>query len=408
MEAVDAGTPVSRRFMSGYTVAQVGAFIAFLPLLSILLPLKAQSLDPAGRAVLLSQIALWGAVAAGVGNITAGYLSDATSGRLGRRRPWIIGGALATALANGLIFWAPTPAMLLAAVVFFQVALNIMFSPLNALLPDRVPNHQKGLVSALMGLGHPAASLFTALVIGVLLIAPGSRFLAVSVTILALVLPFAIGLREPPPRTRTAAAWSLSLGPLADRDFRMAFLSRLFVQVTITLNMLYLLFFLEDGTDVGVRFPGVRTEVILGWLLVASTLASLTVGFAGGLLSDRLKRRKPFVIVGGLLMAMGTALLVSVPQWPGTLVAQVLFGAGLGLYSTVDIALVAQILPRQENAGRDLGVMNLAITLPQVAAPLLGMAIMSTAGGRLSWIFAASTIFALTGAVMVAGIRRAD
>ena len=198
VEGAGAATGVSRKFMAGYTIAQVGAFIAFLPLLTILLPLKAESLDPVGRTVLLSQAALCGAIAAALGNLAAGLLSDATSSRFGRRRPWIIAGTLATALACGLIFWAPTPAMLLAAVVFFQLALNAMFGPLNALLPDLVPDRQKGLVSALMGLGLPAASLFTAVVISVVPTHPGTRFLAVAVTILLLILPFALGLREPP------------------------------------------------------------------------------------------------------------------------------------------------------------------------------------------------------------------
>lgn len=408
VEGAGGAPGVSRKFMAGYTIAQVGAFIAFLPLLSILLPLKAESLDPEGRAVLLSQVALCGAVAAGLGNIAAGQLSDGASSRFGRRRPWIIVGALATALAYGLIFWAPTPAMLLAAVVFFQLALNVMFGPLNALLPDLVPDRQKGLVSALMGLGLPAASLFTAVVISVVPTHPAARFLAVAVTILLLIVPFALGLREPPAPRRLRAPGPLSLGPLSDRDFLIAFLSRLAVQATITLNMLYLLFFLGEETDVMARFPQVRLEAVLGWMLASSTAASLIVGFAGGMLSDRLNRRKPFVIAGGLMMAAGTALLVGAPVWPAPFIAQTLFGAGLGLYSTVSIALVAQVLPQQENAGRDLGLMNLAITLPQVAAPLLGIAIMTTAGGRLSWVFMASMVFAVVGALAIAGIRRTD
>ena len=83
-----------------------------------------------------------------------------------------------------------------------------------------------------------------------------------------------------------------------------------------------------------------------------------------------------------------------------------MFGIGLGLYSTVDIALVAEVLPERASAGRDLGVMNLAITVPQVAAPLIGLGVLVAFDGELRWVFAISTVFALLGAVVIMGIRR--
>jgi MFS family permease len=149
-----------------------------------------------------------------------------------------------------------------------------------------------------------------------------------------------------------------------------------------------------------------RAEAVLGLLMAASTAASLIVGFAGGLLSDRFRRRKVFVASGALMMSGAALLLVLVPSWPGPLVAQLLSGAGLGLYSTVDVALVAQVLPSRENAGRDLGVMNLAITLPQAGAPLLGMFLISMATQALPWIFASAAVFALAGAAAVARINK--
>jgi MFS family permease len=109
---------------------------------------------------------------------------------------------------------------------------------------------------------------------------------------------------------------------------------------------------------------------------------------------------------GGLLMALGAGLMVAQPSWPGPLIAQILFGIGLGLYSTVDIALVAEVLPERASAGRDLGVMNLAITLPQVAAPLIGLGVLVAFDGELRWVFAISTVFALMGAGAIMGIRR--
>lgn len=106
------------------------------------------------------------------------------------------------------------------------------------------------------------------------------------------------------------------------------------------------------------------------------------------------------------MMAGGALIMALQPQWPGPLLAQILFGAGLGLYSTVDIALVAQVLPDPAHAGRDLGVMNLAITVPQIAAPVIGLMVLATMDGSLRTVFAVSAAFALAGGLVVLRIRR--
>lgn len=398
-------TPVSSSFLGFFALAHLGAFIAFIPMLNLLLPLKAELIDPAGKAILLSQVMLWGAVAAAVTNLAAGALSDATRGRFGRRRPWIVTGALAVAGAHGLVFAASSPQQLLVAILVFQAAVNVMFGPLNAVVPDMVPGRQKGLAAALAGLALPGAGLFTAGVLAVGLARLDLRFLVVALTVPALLLPFALRLREPQLPRPVARPGLPSLVALADRDFLMAFASRLLVQVAITFNVLYLLFYLQESAQLG-PFLHRRPEVVLGGLLGLSTAVSLATGFLGGILSDRLRRRRLFVTGGGLAMAGGAALLAAAPGWPGPLVAQLLFGVGLGLYSTVDTALVAEVLPDPQAAGRDLGLMNVAITAPQVVAPLLGLGLLSLSGGDFRWVYAASAGFALAGAVAVTGIRR--
>ena len=396
---------VSGGFIALYTLAQIGAFIAFIPMFNLLLPLKAEAVDLSGKAILLSQVTVLGAVVAGLANLGAGVLSDATRGPWGRRRPWIAGGAVAVAVAHGFIYLADSLWSLLAAIVAFQVALNLMFGPLNAVLADRVPDRQKGTVSALQGLALPTAGLFSALVLAMALDGLAERFLLTALAVPALVLPFALLVpdhSEPGPRQEGGR---ISLRVLADQDFRLAFVSRLLVQVSISLNVLYLLFYLQDVADLpDASFTA--PESAFGWLLTAGTIGGLIVGFVGGLLSDRTRRRRVLVMSGGLLMALGAGMMVAQPGWPGPLIAQILFGIGLGLYSTVDIALVAEVLPERASAGRDLGVMNLAITLPQVAAPLIGLGVLVAFDGELRWVFAISTVFALMGAGAIMGIRR--
>jgi len=142
-------TPVSPGFITGFVIAQVGAYVSFLPLLQILAPLKAAILAPASKAELVSQIALLGAVAAASTNLLVGFLSDRTRGRWGRRRPWIVAGAVLAAASYALIDLANSPLTLLVSILVFQVAFNLAFAPLQALIPDRVPDQQKGWVSAI-------------------------------------------------------------------------------------------------------------------------------------------------------------------------------------------------------------------------------------------------------------------
>lgn len=399
--------PVGAGFVATYTLAQVGAFISFMPLLNVLLPLKAEAVDPAGKAVLLSQVTLWGALAAGAANLAVGALSDATRGPFGRRRPWIVGGALAIAVGHGFVYAAGDALGLILAMVFLQIAINAMFAPLNAVLPDAVPGRQKGLVSALQGLALPASNLFSAFVVAMAVTDLGTRFAIAALAVPLMILPFAATYREPPPPTaQKRAPLRLSLAALADHDFLLAFVSRMLVQVTITLNVIYLLFYVQGSIDYGDRPPPGSPETVLGWLMTAATVASLLAGLGGGLLSDRLGRRRFLVTAGGLIMALGAGLMVVAPAWPGPLAAQLVFGAGLGLFSTVDIALVAEVLPDRAGTGRDLGLMNIAITVPQVVAPLIGLLVLTVLGQDLAWVFAISVAFAAAGGLAVLRIRR--
>ncbi len=397
-----APPPVNGRFIAGYTFAQIGAFIGFVPLLSVLLPLKAGVVAPLSSALVLSQAAVCGAVAASVAHLLTGIGSDATRTRIGRRKPWIFAGCALTLASYVGVFMARTPVELILAIVLFQVAFNVMFAPLVAVFADKVPHNRKGLVSAFSGLAYPAANLFAALVIAILLISEGERLVVIAATLVALVIPFAVwGLKEAPAEPRAPVVLTRALIAFADRDFRLAFVSRLLVQTAVALNALYLLFYLQQKTDVIQRLPGMRVDAVLGMLMALSTGTALVAGFASGVWSDRIGGRQRFVCFGGLAVAAGAATLALAPAWPGPLIGQFIYGVGLGVFSTADAALIAQVLPTRASLGRDLGVMNIAVTLPQVIAPLAGIILLSAMGWSLLTVFALSSVFACVGALMV-------
>ena len=406
-ESPIGGTTVGSRFIATYTLAQVGAFIGFVPLLSVLLPMKASVVAPLSASLLLGQVAIAGSIAAAISHLVVGICSDLTRTPLGRRRPWILGGAAATSLSYLGIYFADTPAELMLAIIGFQIAFNMMFAPLVAIFADSVPDRRKGLVSAFVGLAHPAANLFAALVIAMLLTSTAWRYIAISLAGLVLVVPFAAwSYREPPAAPRLTVDFWGTLDAFRDRDFLIAFCSRLLVQTAIAMNALYLLFYLQQETDAARALPGMRTEAVLGLLIVVATLAALAGGFITGVWSDRIGRRKVFVTAGGVAIAIGAAIFALAPGWPGPLVGQVIFGAGLGVFSTADTALIAQVLPARSRIGRDLGLMNIAVTLPQVLAPLGGIVLLTVLGLSLTTVFGMASVLALTGAVLIHWVTR--
>ena len=404
--APDPTGPASRGTLAALTLAQTAVFVAFIPLLNFLLPLKAEDVDPVGKVVLLSQAALWGGVACGLANIVFGTLSDGTRSRFGRRRPWIVLGLFLTLAAYAVIYGAQTGIGLILGVVLFQIGLNAVFGPLVALLPDLIPDRQKGLASALLGTAQPTATLFTSLVVAILLSGFGWRIAATGAAVCLLLAPLLLWLREPAKPPAAGPRRRFSLEALATADFRIAFASRLLVQIAVTMNTLYLLYYVQQSDPVTARFGAGSVDRVFGWLLAAWTATSMLAGIVGGVWSDRIGRRKVFVVASGALLAAGLLTMAVFPAWPGPLIAQALFGAGLGLYSTVDIALVAQILPRPEHAGRDLGLINIANVLPQIAAPALGIVIFQAdAGQSFTLTYVAAAIFALLGGAVIVFVR---
>ena len=404
--------------MAGYVVAQAGAYISFLPLLLILTPLKAQALAPDHKAALLSQIASLGAVVAALSNLLAGWISDHTRLRWGRRRPWIVAGAVATALSYGLVANSRTPAALVGAILTFQLVFNFAFAPLAALIPDRVPDHQKGWLAALTGLGLPIGSVVGSWVVGMLVLGEGARYLALGAIVVLAIAPFGLLIRDPLPavlprpavpalegRSRAALGWPSSLRwPRFSADFVYVWIGRCLVQTAFGLVQIYLLFFLQEALGYGVARVG-RPETDMARLSLVFALANVVTGLVAGRLSDRLGRRKPFVMAGAAIMAVASLGLATAHVWPVILAAYALLGCGAGCFFAADLALVTQLLPSSRNVGRDLGVVNLSITIPQVAAPALAGLLLSAPGADLRWIFIVATGLGLAGAAMVGLIR---
>lgn len=413
VEPANAGAErLGRGYIALYVTAQIAAYLSFIPLLSILLPLAAARIGGADKADVLAMTVFWGSITALFANPIAGALSDRTRSRFGRRRPWVAVGVVGTVISYGVIAAADTPSALVAGFVLFQIMFNVFFAPLNALIPDRVPDAQKGLMSGLVGLGTPIGSVIGVLLIGQVVQDPVARFAVIGVIILAGALPFILLVPE---RAHVDPAPHADLGetlrafwvnPRKHPDFAWAWLSRFLIMIPYSLVSGYMLYYLQEAVGYETLFPGHKAEEGLATLTVISTAFSVLSTLGGGYLSDRIGRRKIFVMAAGLVMALAIAIFAAFPTWPGMLVGYAVFGLGMGCFFAVDIALIAQVLPSRRDAGKHLGVFNLTNMFGQAVAPLLAVQVLKSTGGNYVVLFGAAAVIAVMGALGIQPMRK--
>ena len=181
------------------------------------------------------------------------------------------------------------------------------------------------------------------------------------------------------------------------------------IQLGLSASQVYLLYFVGRAAAEGAAFPERTPAALVSTLILVSTATSVVTALAAGWVSDRTGGRHLYVAVSGMLVCAGMAVFAADPSWTTALIGQLLYGAGVGLYSTTDTALVAQILPSRADSGRDLGLFNLGNTLPQALAPGLAILVLAGAGwgpmGGYPALFAIAGGSALLGGIAAAFIR---
>ena len=389
--------------------ANLGVWMAFFTPIQILLPQQVESIAPTGKESAFAVVTGLGALAAVIANPLAGALSDRTCPRLGgrefgRRHVWTVAGAVFGAVALVLLARQHSVAGVAVAWVAAQVCFNAMLATLTAAIPDRVPVTQRGGVSGWVGIPQ-ALGLVMGAVLVTAVAGTAAGYAAIAVAVLVLALPFPLLTADDPlprthrpplrPRELLAGLW---LSPRRHPDFAWAWGTRFLVQMGNALGTLYLLYFLQDKVRHGDPQAGL---LILILLYTAGMMATAVVS---GRLSDRSGRRKAYVIWSGVIMAVAALLLAVWPVWPAALVAAVLLGAGYGVYLAVDAALITQVLPEATDRGKDLGVINIANSAPQVLGPALSAPIVVHLGGYPT-LYAVTAGITLLGSALVLNIR---
>lgn len=390
-----------RRFCWLYPLANAGGFIAFMPLLNLIVPLRATEIAAPGKIALLSATLIFGVLTATVANIAAGVASDWSRARWGTRLPWLWLGLIGSWVSYGAILIAARPTGLIIGLIAFQACFNTLYGPLTAMFADKVPDEYKARVSAFANLAMPAGSLATALV-GLPAFTDNPQRIGVLIALTAaMILPLLLAW----PRTLADVPAVAPASNDAVRPgwaiFWSLWLAKFLVQLSGTVLPSYFLFYLQDGLATTHGAP-----IEFATTVIAATILTAVTAVSAARWSDRSGRRKPFLIGAVAVMAVGLIALILRLGWPTALIGYTLFCAGLGTFLAIDVALVAQILPDPHRRGRDLGVMNAANTLPAVIGPLVAIAVLGESGARFPALFAV-LLAGLGASALALGLNRA-
>src|SRR6202035_5252656 len=219
-------------------------------------------------------------------------------------------------------------------------------------------------------------------------VAGNGGYVLLAACVPACVLPFVVIMPDlPAPRSARppwdgrAFARSFWLSPRRYPDFAWAWLTRFAVNLGNAMTLLYLLYFLRDRLHYSRLFPGHKAEDGLVVLILVYLGGVVVTAVASGVISDRTGRRKLPVTISGLVMAVAAILLALWPRWPVVMAAAAIMGLGFGVYLSVDAALVTQVLPSAAGRAKDLGLINIANSGPQVLAPAIAAPLVSELGG---------------------------
>lgn len=353
-----------------------------------------------------------------------GAISDRTGSKWGRRTPWMTLGTILVAVTMVAAGMSQTLPALLLSWIAFQIVINAVITPLSATIPDHVPEEQRGVVSGWYGFGYTFAvvlgtglgTLATALWPGSFGITMG-YLLCAAACVLAMIPILVKRWESPLPQavkdTIPAFRWRQFLACFwvdvrKYPDFGWAWLTRFIVTLSTSTTLFYLYYYLQDEIgltkDNAVVGAGLRVSEGVLVLTAVYAIAVFTTVVVAGVVSDRLGRRRVFVSVAAIFIGIATVTIAFAPNFATVVVGAIILGLGTGVFTSVDFALVSQVLPSSEDTGKDVGIIHLAIGLPNILAPIVAAFMVGYMGGYTSLYLLAGSM-AIIGGLLVYKIK---
>ncbi len=418
-----------------FATAWLGIWMAQLTPIQLLLPVQVENVVKG--AVWTDNVLAWGVIS-GIAGFFAlitfpltGALSDRTTSRFGRRRPWILLGVVIFAVSLVLL---SVQGNIVGVGIFWSLAIigfSIASASITATLSDQVPVNQRGFVSGWISAPQAIGTILGLVLVitlwGTVASEQAFGYPLVAILLVVFALPFIGTLpdqqlrKDQRPRgglgTILAGFW---INPVKHPDFGWTLLGRILVNLGNALGTTMLLYFLQYGLGESSNAANDDLLVLTAIYLVFFVIAALILGRV----SDRIGRRKIFVYIAAYVQAAAALILAFVPQLNVAFFAAGLLGLGYGCYMAVDQALATQVLPDAHSRGKDLGIMNIATAVPQAVGPLLGALVvllfsnLATMGATVTaattqagesagfaGLFVASGVLAILGGIAMAPIK---
>jgi MFS family permease len=382
---------------------------------NVLMPQFVKNIGASNPAAIIGVASSIAMVVAMVSNVVFGAISDRTRTRFGRRAPWLVIGGIVSIVSFALMPLQTSGAGVIAVYSIAQIGMNIMYAPFYAVLSDNVPESRRGTVSMANGLGNSVGcgigpmigSLFiTSVAPGLIL---GAIFVGAGGIVAAFVFPnkndvAVMNASERPERTVMQQLLYTLTPPRHCPDFWKAFVGRTLIMLSVQMVSSYLLYLVQDYLGLSKT----ASAALIGTYSLIVTIASL-VTLVVGPLSDKMGRRKlPTYIAVILICASFASWLLGgsgvLSATVAVIAAAVLYGAGYGTFTAIDQALNVDVLPSKEDAGKDLGFINVGTTAGMAAGALLTSSIYSMAGGYMM-VFPVAIVMVLIGAFSISRIK---
>ncbi len=374
------------------------------------------TIPSAHRGVALAALSVAGAAVAILVQPVAGALSDRVRVSWGRRKPFMVVGTVGDVVCLLGLALAGSYGALLIPYCALQVCSNTAEGAYQGLLPDQVPEGERGRAAGYYGLAVFVGTGLGFLLTGQL-IAVGHLSLALGTVAAVVLLALAVTLRFVPdtpaesqgPSRRQALLGIFSFNFRSHPAFTWLLVSRLLALMGITgltdFALLYLkaTFYSGGGAEIANRASG-ATSVLLAVVVVCAAVVTLPAGK----LSQRWGRVR-MVRWAAWLGAAGTLLLIAAPSLLFVYAVGVMVGSAFGMLLSVDWALVTDLVPAAES-GRFMGISNLAtagagILATAIGGPLLDLGNGAHAGAGFPLLFGFLAVSLFLGGWLVGRVR---
>lgn len=402
-----------KRLVPGLIIGPASWLGPYIATSSLFLPSLIQHLDADNKIQLVALFSTVGMIVAAISNMVAGYLSDRTKSRFGKRTPWLVSGAFVFMLAMIFASMTTTIPLLLLSWMLGQVSLNFIVAPMVAWL-DLAPENGKGTAASAYGglgmaLGNNGFTIIAAMFLGQYRL--GFIIFGIITFIGTLIAAFIV--REPSnldekidksTSTKKRAFTFKEVSTIfpkwsVGRDYYLALIGKLFQGVGNFAITGYLLFIMTDF----LHKDTAATQQSIQIINIIMLIFGIAMGFIAGPISDKFKILKLPVGLSTISLGIGALCIFFLKNDTGIIIYAFMAGLGMGIWNSLDNLLNLEVIPDKERVGFFLGIYNLGNTVTQAIAPVIAAILISQIG--FSSIFLMSFAFSIIGGISILSIK---